>query len=182
MPAIFLDRDGVICENRSDYVKNWGEFLFLPGVKRSLAALAQLDFRIVIVTNQSVIGRGIAPASVIEDIHQRMTAEITGAGGRVDRVLYCPHRPDEGCACRKPHPGMLFQAAEGLNIDLAQSYMIGDAVTDLQAGQCANCLPILVLTGRGREQLNTALHSKCRRAVIARDLRQVTEYILSGML
>src|SRR5262245_42634607 len=129
MRAIFLDRDGVICENRSDHVKSWAEFKFLPGAKNGLATLSRLGLPIIVVTNQAVIGRGIISADVVEDIHQRMLAEITAWGGRIDRVIYCPHRPEDECLCRKPKPGMLLQAAQELNLDLSQSYLVGDAAS-----------------------------------------------------
>ncbi len=82
--AIFLDRDGVICENRADYVKSWQEFEFLPGVKESLAALSHLGLPIVVVTNQAAVGRGLLTSETLEDIHQRMVAEIAAYGGRID--------------------------------------------------------------------------------------------------
>lgn len=157
MRAIFLDRDGVICENRSDHVKSWQEFEFLPEAKHSLVALSQLDLSIIVVTNQAIVNRGITPANVVEDIHQRMVAEIEAAGGRIDMVIYCPHRPEDRCACRKPEPGMLLQAAREMDIDLASSYFVGDATTDLIAARKVGCRPFLVLTGRGFQQLGPAL-------------------------
>ena len=159
MRAVFLDRDGVICKNRSDYVKNWQEFEFLPGVFDSLAALSKLDLPIIIVTNQSAIGRGIVPAQAIENIHNRMATEIANRGGRIDKILYCPHHPEDNCSCRKPQPGMLLNIAQEMKIDLLHSYMVGDAATDLVAGQKVGCLTYLVLTGRGKEQLISAFRS-----------------------
>lgn len=155
--AVFVDRDGVICHNRSDYVKSWEEFVFLPGAREALAGLAQSDFHIVVVTNQSAINRGLVSVDVVEDIHARMTRAIRAAGGRVDRLIYCPHRPDERCDCRKPQPGMLLTTAKELQVDLNRSFLIGDAETDVQAGRAAGCQCYLVLTGRGRRQL-----IKCR--------------------
>ena len=111
MRAIFLDRDGVICENRSDHVKSWDEFRFLPGAKHSLADLSRLDLPIIVVTNQAIVGRKMVPASVVDDIHRRMVAEVEAYGGRIDRVVYCPHRPEDRCSCRKPKAGMLLQVA-----------------------------------------------------------------------
>ena len=177
MRAIFLDRDGVICENRSDYVKSWREFKFLPGAKQSLAALRYLGLPIVIVTNQSAIGRGIVSADVVEDVHYRMSAEIQAYGGLITGVYYCPHHPEDRCDCRKPQPGMLLQAADALKIDLSQSYMVGDAATDLIAGQQAGCHPILVLTGRGLPQLPRALGSVRKQFTITRNLMQAAGYI-----
>jgi len=151
--AVFFDRDGVICRNRNDHVKSWEEFVFLPGVLEALARLARLDLYIVVITNQAVINRGIVPVEVVEDVNAHMVRAIETAGGRVDRVMYCPHRPDENCGCRKPQPGMLLMAAEELGLDLSQSYLIGDAETDMQTGRAAGCRRYLVLTGRGRRHL-----------------------------
>jgi len=151
--AVFVDRDGVICWNRDDYVKNWEEFVFLRGARKALSRLARLELPIIVVTNQSIINRGIVPVEVVEDIHTRMVRAVEAAGGRIDRVVYCPHRPDEGCACRKPKPGLLIAAAEEFGLDLSQSYLIGDAETDMQAGRAVGCRRYLVLTGRGRRQL-----------------------------
>lgn len=153
--AVFLDRDGVICWNRYDHVKSWGEFAFLPGALDALAQLAGTNLSIVVVTNQAVINRGMTPQCVIEDIHTRMVSAIEQAGGRVDQVVLCPHRLDQACECRKPKPGMLLKAAEGLDLDLEGSYMVGDACSDIMAGRAAGCERCyLVLTGRGLEQLS----------------------------
>jgi D-glycero-D-manno-heptose 1,7-bisphosphate phosphatase len=179
MRAIFLDRDGVICKNRADHVKNWSEFEFLPRVKKSLATLSRLGLPIIIVTNQAVIGRGMVTVETLEDIHRCMVAEIATHGGRIDRLIYCPHRPEDECDCRKPKPGMLLQAAAEMGIDLTQSYLIGDAASDIQAGQQVGCRTFLVLTGRGVEQSIPALHSAGRHFVtIARDLREVADHVL----
>ncbi|HIE37908.1 MAG TPA: D-glycero-beta-D-manno-heptose 1,7-bisphosphate 7-phosphatase [Anaerolineae bacterium] len=151
--AVFIDRDGVICRNRDDHVKSWEEFVFLPGALEALARLASLDLRIVVITNQAVINRRMVPMEVVEEIHARMVRAIEAAGGRVDRVMYCPHRPEEHCACRKPQPGLLLMAAEELGLDLSRCYLVGDAQTDMQAGRAAGCRRYLVLTGRGRKQL-----------------------------
>jgi len=151
--AIFLDRDGVICQNRSDHVKSWAEFRFLPGALEAVARLSRLTQPIVVVTNQAVINRGMVVRATVEDIHARMVRAIERAGGRVDRVMYCPHRPDEACDCRKPQPGLLHAAARDLGLDLSQSYLVGDAMTDMQAGRAAGCQCYLTLTGRGWKQL-----------------------------
>lgn len=178
MNAIFLDRDGVICQNRPDHVKSWDEFRFIPGVKNSLAALSKLDLPIIVVTNQAIIGRGIVPASVVEDIHQRMVSEIAAYGGRIDRVITCPHRPEDKCSCRKPEPGMLLQAAAEMDIDLSRSYLVGDATTDLVAGQQVGCHTFLVLTGRGLQQLLPALHLGNGCFTVTRNLIGATTQIL----
>lgn len=164
--AVFIDRDGVICRNRDDYVKSWEEFVFLPGALEALARLACLDLYIVVITNQSAINRGIVSAEVVQDINARMVRAIEAAGGRIDQVMYCPHRPDEQCNCRKPQPGLLLIAANDLGVDLSQSYLVGDAETDVQAARAVGCRRYLVLTGLGRRHLIRCLiHGKLDFAV-----------------
>ena len=180
MRAIFLDRDGVICENRPDHVKSWSEFRFIADAKNSLAALSQLDLPIIVITNQAAIGRGLVSANVVDDIHQRMVTEVSAHGGRIDRVIYCPHRPEDQCHCRKPETGMLEQAANEMGIDLTQSYLVGDALTDLMAGQRAGCQTFLVLTGRGLQQLLPALRSLEGHFTITRNLMGVATQILEA--
>jgi D-glycero-D-manno-heptose 1,7-bisphosphate phosphatase len=150
--AIFLDRDGVICYNRRDYVKSWEEFAFLPGALDALRRLAQLDYATIVISNQSAIGRGLMAEETSVEINRRMQKEISQHGGRIDGVYTCPHRPEQQCNCRKPQPGLILQAARQSRLDLAHSFFIGDALTDIQAALAAGCQPILVLTGRGTEQ------------------------------
>ncbi|MBN1217543.1 MAG: HAD family hydrolase [Anaerolineae bacterium] len=182
MRAVFLDRDGVICENRPDHVKSWSEFRFLPGVKESIAALSRPGLPIIIVTNQAAIGRGLVSAEVVENIHRRMVAELTAYGGRIDRVVCCPHLPEDNCDCRKPKPGMLLQVAREMDIDLTRSYLIGDTVTDLLAGQQVGSQTFLVLTGRGFQQLWPAVRLLSGRFNISRNLMQATTQILKTEL
>ncbi len=151
--AIFLDRDGVIIENRDDYVRSWSDVLFLPGSLEALAKLNTKPYKIVIVTNQSAVGRGIISMQTAEEISRRIVQQIEQHGGRIDGVFMCPHAPDAGCTCRKPLPGLLLQAADALEIDLTVSIMVGDAVSDLSAGQSAGIRRnFLVRTGRGALQ------------------------------
>lgn len=152
-PALFLDRDGVIIENRSNYVRSWADVEIYPQAVQALAAFSEQPYAIVIVTNQSVVGRGFVPLAEIEAINNRLIEVIRGAGGRVDAAFICPHAPDDHCDCRKPKPGMLLQAAEALGLDLGHSVMIGDALSDVAAGRAAGVAQsILLRTGRGKEQ------------------------------
>ena len=152
-PALFLDRDGVLVENRPDYVRQWSDAVILPGVAAELARLNPSPLRIVIVTNQSAVGRGLITHAQAESINRALVDEIVAAGGRVDGVYMCPHAPEDGCSCRKPRPGLLLEAARDLSIDLAGSILIGDAESDLQAGRAAGIRRnILVRTGRGRDE------------------------------
>ena len=153
-PSIFLDRDGVLNENRSDYVKSWEEIVFLRRVFEALRALlARRNWLTLVVTNQSAINRKLVSQSTIDQIHRRRLDIIKHQGGRIEAVLYCPHRPNDNCDCRKPRLGLLLQAAEQFGIDLSQSYIVGDASSDIVAGLQVGCRPILVLTGSGPEEL-----------------------------
>ncbi len=179
-PAVFLDRDGVINENRADYVRTWEQVVFLPGVFDALRVLADNDFAVVVVTNQSAVGRGIMAAETLQGIHDRIAQRIAQEGGRVDAIYACPHRPDEGCSCRKPQPGMLLQAAADLDIDLAASYLVGDAVTDMEAALAAGCHPVMVRTGRGVAQLAKLEAKKLTGVEVFDDLGQAVAWILDG--
>ena len=152
--GIFLDRDGVIIENRSDYVRSWDDVEFIPESLEALEKLASAPYRIVVVTNQSAVGRGIITLSEAELINERLLKIIRNAGGRIDDLYMCPHAPEENCHCRKPRPGMLLEAAKDLQINLGDSLLVGDALTDLQASYKAGVSDsYLVLTGRGKDQL-----------------------------
>ena len=176
--AVFLDRDGVINRNRDDYVRSWKEFVFLPNVFKPLRLLAQSHLMIIVVTNQSAINRGLVEPDVVKDINARMVDEICREGGRVDAVFVCPHRPDEGCDCRKPRPGLLFQAAERFNLDLSRSYLIGDALSDVRAALAAGVQPVLILTGRGPEEA-PLLHQRGYDCIpVARSLAEAEAFIL----
>jgi D-glycero-D-manno-heptose 1,7-bisphosphate phosphatase len=150
--TIFLDRDGVIIENRPDYVRDWSDVEILPGVPQALSALG--EYKLVVVTNQSAVGRGLMTLDTAHSINNRLVEEIRKHHGKIDAVYMCPHAPDAQCSCRKPSPGLLIQAARELSLDLSQSWMIGDAWTDLLAGQAAGVRGVaFVRTGRGNEQL-----------------------------
>ena len=150
--TVFVDRDGVINANRADHVLDWGQFEFLPGVLDALAMLAAAGLPVIVVTNQAAVARGLLSVHDLAEMHRRMAARIRAAGGDVLDVLYCPHDAAARCDCRKPKPGLFFQAARLHDIDPAASYYVGDALTDIQAGQAAGCTCILVRTGRGRPQ------------------------------
>ena len=155
--TVFLDRDGVINTNRDDYVKSWSEFNFLPGVLASLRLLAQFDWNIVVISNQSIIGRNIAKRSTVDFIHHHMQTEIKSKGGRIDAVYYCPHKPSDACDCRKPRPGLLVQASSEMGLELENSYFIGDALSDIEVATVAGCTPVFVCTGRGKHQKHLLL-------------------------
>ncbi|MBM3145941.1 MAG: D-glycero-beta-D-manno-heptose 1,7-bisphosphate 7-phosphatase [Chloroflexi bacterium] len=178
IPAIFLDRDGVINYNRHDYIKSWDEYVFLPGVVAALKRVARSKYWIVVISNQSSIGRGLMTKEAVEEINALMRAEIERQGGRIDAIFYCPHTPEDHCDCRKPQPGMFFQAASELGIDLANSFFIGDAVSDIQAAFNAGCKPVMVLTGLGETQLQN--HQLGETIPVVEDLTAALDLILDN--
>lgn len=150
MKTVFLDRDGVINRKReNDYVKNWGEFEFLPNSLEAIRLLTHADYQLIVVTNQACINKGILSSKALDHIHRKMVAEIKDAGGCIHALYYCPHRDDENCTCRKPKPGMLLQAASEHVIDKDNTYLIGDSNRDIQAGNEFGVCSMLVLTGNG---------------------------------
>lgn len=152
-PALFLDRDGVLIQNRDEYIRSWADVEVFPEAIAALAKASSSPYKIVIVTNQSAIGRGLITLETAEDINHQLVKLIKAAGGRVDGIFMCPHAPAAMCSCRKPKPGLIFQAAEKLSLDLSRSILIGDALSDIAAGQAA-CIPqtVLVRTGLGKRQ------------------------------
>jgi len=148
LQAILLDRDGVINRERVDYVKCWEEMEILPGALAALRLLAGLSIPICVLTNQSAIGRRIVSAQTVHELHTRLAALVAAHGGRLDAFFVCPHRPDEGCTCRKPKPGLLLQAAQRFGLDLTRCVFVGDSDTDRMAAMAVGCPSILVQTGR----------------------------------
>ena len=152
--AIFLDRDGVLIENRSNYVRDWSHVTILPRVVEALSGFRQEGFKIIVVTNQSAVGRRLLTFKAAQEINIRLANTLKQNGGWIDAIYMCPHKPEDLCSCRKPQPGLLIQAAEELSLDLNSSWMVGDAWTDLLAGQSAGLQgTVMVKTGRGSNQL-----------------------------
>ncbi len=178
-PAVFLDRDGVLNENRADHVRTWEQVVFLPGVFRAMQRLAGSPFVVVVVTNQSAVGRGLMSAETLASINRGIVQQVQQAGGRIDALYACPHGPDDGCPCRKPRPDMLLQAAQDLAIDLERSYLVGDAVSDVEAGLAAGCQPIMVRTGRGTKQAQGLAVHGLRHVPVVVDLAEAVDWIFS---
>lgn len=153
-PAVFLDRDGVLIENRRNYVRDWSQVAIFPNTPAALSSLQNAGYKIVIITNQSAIGRGLITIQTAEEINQRLAESLQRNGGHIDAIYMCPHRPEDSCECRKPKPGLLLQAADEMSLDLTRSWLIGDAWSDLLAAQAADVYgSILVKTGRGNGEL-----------------------------
>ncbi|MFT3893184.1 MAG: HAD family hydrolase [Anaerolineales bacterium] len=179
-PAIFLDRDGVIIENRADYVRDWSQVVLLPEAVDALSRFRNTQYKIVLVTNQSAVGRGLISLKTAEEINQRLARVIEEHGGRLDAVYMCPHAPNDQCDCRKPQAGLFLQAAHDLSLDLNSSWMVGDAWSDLLAGQNANLQGlILVKTGRGVDQLQQPKPENLREYLVLDDLSSALASIIN---
>jgi D-glycero-D-manno-heptose 1,7-bisphosphate phosphatase len=148
--AVFLDRDGVINRDSADYITRFEQFELYPGSLDALRRLTAAGFALIVVTNQSAVGRGWISLDELERIHAHLRASVAAAGGRILDILVCPHRPSEGCACRKPRPGLLHAAGAAHGIDLGSAVMIGDSRRDIECARRAGVgTTILVRTGNG---------------------------------
>lgn len=145
--AIFLDRDGTLNYDSRDYIKNLSEFRLFPFTVPALAILQRLGYRLVVITNQACIGRGLTTTEAVEAIHAFMQNELRQNGIVLDRIYYCPHLKEEQCNCRKPAIGNVLKAATELQVDLQRSFFIGDAPKDIATGKRAGCRTIQVATG-----------------------------------
>ena len=136
--AVFVDRDGTI--NRDvPYCSRPEDFELLPGAAEAIRLLNEHSFKVVVITNQSGIARGYFTEEMLAKIHDKMRSELAKHGAHVDAIYYCPHHPDDNCECRKPKPKMVLQAARDLQIDLSQSYVVGDAEMDVELARRAGC-------------------------------------------
>lgn len=149
--AVFLDRDGVINENREAGVTSLSLFKFIPKAKKALAKLSREGFSLIVVTNQPYIGNHQMTEEDLDAIHQHMQDEIWKASGYICKIYTCPHPENHQCSCRKPNTQLFEQAAKDLNIDLKQSWAIGDQKSDIEAGNRIGARTILVLTGEGKK-------------------------------
>jgi len=143
-PAVFIDRDGVINRRRpNDYVLDWSQFEFMPGIRPALKQLDSLGLPIIIISNQAAVGKGLLDPPILEKITAQLHKTLLADGVPLFAAYYCPHRSDANCACRKPKPELFFRAARDFNFDLSRSIFIGDSDTDVQAALAAGCRPIL---------------------------------------
>ena len=144
LKTVFVDRDGVINQERSDYVKSISELEIYPNVAKNIKLLKDAGFLVIVITNQSAVNRGIITHEIVSQIHDSIQDHLKKYGTFLDGFYYCPHTPDENCNCRKPKPGLLQQAILELNIDLNSSWMIGDSDSDIEAADSIGCKAIKI--------------------------------------
>jgi len=178
--TIFLDRDGVINVDSPLYIKSWDEFVFIPGSLEALKILNEKKVAVILITNQSIINRGMVPQNVLKHIFLMMNSEIESSGGKITDIFYCPHTPEEGCACRKPLPGLIQKAQEKYEIDISESVMVGDNAKDILCARNAGCgTAILIKTGNGRQAAETLLQENIYPDHIADNLLGAVKWILT---
>jgi len=151
MKLLILDRDGVINHESPEFIKSPEEWLPIKGSLEAIARLSQAGYDIVIITNQSGVGRGLFSADTLGQIHVRMIDYIRQLGGKIQSILFCPHTPEDNCSCRKPKDGLYQVLAQRLNVSFQDVISVGDSLRDLQAAQLAGATPVLVRTGNGRK-------------------------------
>lgn len=168
----------MVIEDVPSYVQGWADVRFVPGVFAALRCLRATPYAVVLATNQSGIGRGILSPQTACGLNQRIVEVIEAQGGRVDAWYMCPHDPEDGCGCRKPAPGMLLRAASELELDLQESFFIGDTASDLAAARAAGVQGMLVLTGQGRQQLSGLTDDARKRCIVSPDLASAVDHLI----
>lgn len=148
---ILLDRDGVINQDSDAFIKSPEEWQPIPGSLEAIALLNAHGYKVVVVSNQSGIARGLFDEAMLEKIHTKMQNLVADKGGLISGIYYCPHGPDDACSCRKPKAGLLQAFARDYQVDLSDIPVIGDSLRDLQAAVAVGALPILVKTGKGQD-------------------------------
>jgi D-glycero-D-manno-heptose 1,7-bisphosphate phosphatase len=177
-PAVFLDRDGTI-NAEMGYINHLSRFELLPQAIPAIRRLNEAGFKVVIVTNQSGAARGYFPAALVDEVHEHLKTLLAAGGAHLDGIYACLHSPNEGCACRKPRPTLIQEAARDLDLDLARSYAVGDRYKDMETAANAGVKGILVLTGYGRGEYEYLRGAQSVQPVhVAPDLGEAVAWIL----
>lgn len=186
-PAVFLDRDGVINEEIG-HLTRADQLRLLPGASDAIKRLNDHDVPVVVVTNQSVVARGLCTEEDVIAVNRALDNLLSADGARIHSYYYCPHHPDAGtgkylmdCECRKPKPGLLHRAARDMDLDLHRSIIVGDTITDLEAGWRAACSTVLVLTGYGIKTREGMVMAPGRPDHIASDLGDAVDWVIKRL-
>ena len=174
--VLFLDRDGVINREADGYVTEWSQFEFLPGAIEAIRRLTEEGYKIIIISNQSAINRGLATKDEIDRIMTNMVTEIEAAGGKIRDIYYCPHMPEDKCDCRKPEPGLFFQAAEKHRVKITNTWFVGDKLTDIAVAMRVGARPILI---RGGKPVLGVQVTEDDAATVVDDLTEAADYIIA---
>jgi D-glycero-D-manno-heptose 1,7-bisphosphate phosphatase len=184
--CVFLDRDGTINEE-VNYLSDPDQLRLIGGAAEAIKRLNGGGFKVVVITNQAGIARGYFSEATLQQIHRELEKMLRAQEAHIDAIYYCPHHPTAGigvykidCNCRKPKPGLLERAARELNLDLRQSFVVGDKSADLQAGNAVGCRAILVRTGYGRESEMEMANGEFLPEHVADDLLEASRWILQS--
>ncbi len=170
--VVLIDRDGVVNRDIPGSVRSVEDYQLIPGADLAIAEICSLGFRVLVITNQACIGRGETDMKTVEIIHQKMCRDILRVGGKISDIFICPHIPEDNCACRKPLPGLIFQAQAKHHFEMAKTWFVGDAVRDIEAAHSAGCRPAGVRTGQGM-----ALARCFEKLPIFNDLREFSGFL-----
>lgn len=173
MPFIILDRDGVINFDSDEYIKSPEEWYPIPGSLEAIAELNKAGYQVIVVTNQSGVGRGLYDLDTLHNIHKKLTKALTEVGGTITEIFFCPHHPNDKCHCRKPMPGLFNEIEKKYHLNLKDTYFVGDSASDIMAAEAAGCKPLLVLTGNGKKTL-----AKYPTVTCFEDLSAIVKHIL----
>jgi histidinol-phosphate phosphatase family protein len=178
--VVFLDRDGTINVDSADYIKSRSEFDFIPGSIEAIKDLTAKGFISIVITNQSALARKFISPEELDAMHAMMCREIAEAGGKITDIFFCPHMPNKGCECRKPEPGLIDQARQKYNIDLADSIMVGDNAKDIACGRNAGCgKTVLVKSGKDPDVEKELEKRSISADFVAGNLREAAEWIIA---
>lgn len=179
--AVFLDRDGTINEEMG-YINHLSRVKLLPGVGTAIRRLNDSGVKVVLVTNQSGAARGYFPIRLVHEVHEHLADLLAADGARLDAIYSCLHGPEEGCACRKPSPALIIEAAQDLDLDLNCSYLVGDRYRDVETAANAGVKGLLVLTGYGRGEYKYLRdRSPVQPVYVAADLKEAAAWILQDL-
>ena len=174
--VLFLDRDGVINREAEGYITEWSQFEFLPGALEAIRRVTEEGYKIIIISNQSAINRGLATKEEIDQIMTNMVTEIEASGGKIWDIYYCPHRPEDKCDCRKPEPGLFFQAEEKHGVKITNTWFVGDKLTDVAVAIRIGARPILI---RGGKVVPGVLVTEEDAVTVVDDLSGAVDYIIA---
>ena len=171
----------MINHDSDTYIKHPDEFHFISKSPDAIALLNAGGFQVILITNQSAVGRGMISGRTLDAVFKKMTQGVEQAGGRIKDIFFCPHTPDQGCDCRKPKPGMILQAVACHGIDLKKAFMVGDSAKDIECGKNVGCAKtILVKTGNGEKALAALTKKGIAPDFIAKDLYEAACWITAN--
>lgn len=178
MKLIILDRDGVLNQDSDEYVKSVDEWVPLAGSMEAVGRLCQAGYTLAVATNQSGLARGYFGLPELKAMHAKMEQLAAGFGGYFSHIAYCPHGPNDQCACRKPLAGLIHDIEKHLKVSAAGAWIVGDSIRDLEAGLKVGCKPVLVRTGKGKQSEQKLAEAGLENTLVFSDLASFADYLL----